>query len=138
MRVNATTPLAIRSGQNERNGDVTPGTLFWSAFTGSPRQILREFRACTAPDTKGASAARPSEHRLRFRSGRQSLPKLHIHGSLRNMSRCIRPSTLCARPLASGLRGQQRFLWPEWFQTLKTISFLVFFAPTEQKARRLE
>jgi len=109
------------------NRDVTTPTASGLAFIGKLRQILRGCRACTVPDTKGTIAARPIEHRLRFRLGYQSLSTPHNHDSRRNRRPCILP-TLAPRPISSEVRGQRRFLCPERFPELMAISLLVCFA----------
>jgi hypothetical protein len=82
------------------------------------------FRDCTAPDTKGAIAASPTERRLRWHLGYQNLPIMNIRDSQRNRLPCIPPSTLPARPVPFEVRGQRRFLCPEQFPAAAAISRL--------------
>src|SRR5579864_6336677 len=117
---------------------VTPAAVSQSAFIDNLQKILRVFSCCTAPGTKSAIVATPTEHQLRSRPGFQSLPTARIHDSPPNKRPCIQPSTLAARPISSEVRGRQRFLCPEWFPELVTISLFACSAATEQKARQRE
>src|SRR5713226_8785717 len=71
---------------------------------------------------RGAILAWPTEHRLRFHLGCQSLPTPHIHDRRRNKLPCTPPSMLSVRPISSEVHDQRRSWYLERFHALEAIS----------------